>query len=216
MKKIYDDYINDKIKYEKWQIFGILALIVVISGFIGWVYEFIFYYFDGGMKYFYYQGGNFLPWINIYAIGALLIIFFTWKYKKKPLLVFFIALIATGLLEYFSGWAIYELKDGLRLWDYNTEILNFGNINGFICFRSVFCFGLSGLLLMYKLLPLCIYVSVKMSKKAFLILSISLFSVVLFDEFYNLIFARVLNLPRARNIYESWGIKYLTFKVGKP
>ena len=32
------------------------------------------------------------------------------------------------------------------------------------------------------------------------------------DEFYNLIFARMLGLPRASTIYKSLGIRYVSFK----
>ena len=207
MKKVFNDYLNDKIKLEKWQIIGISCLILVLSGIFGWVYEFIFYFFDSGMKYFTYQGGNFLPWINIYAIGAFLIIFFTRKYKKSPLKIFLIAVIVTGILEYVSGFIIYHMFDGLRLWDYNTEILNFGNIDGFICLRSVLFFGVSALFLMYGMLPFCIYLSKKMNKKVFMIISISLCSLVLIDEVYNLIISRLFNLPRSYDLYKYLGIK---------
>ena len=146
---------------------GVFCFVWVISGLFGWVYEFIFYYFNGGMKEFYMQGGNFLPWINIYAIGAFLIIFLTYKYRKNPVIVFVIAVISTGLLEYFSGLVIYEIT-GNRLWDYNVEILNFGNIGGFICFRSVMFFGLSGLFLMYVLLPIFVDLSKRIPVNVFL------------------------------------------------
>ena len=36
--------------------------------------------------------------------------------------------------------------------------------------------------------------------------------VILLDEFYNLIFARMLGLPRASTIYKSLGIRYVSFK----
>lgn len=211
MKNIFNKYLNDEIKYENWQIIGIVALVIVASGIFGWIYEFILYYFDGGCKEFYMQGGNFLPWINIYAIGAVLILIVARKFKKKPFLVFLIALFLSGVLEYFSGFAIYHLFNGLRLWDYNKEIWNFGNIGGFICLRSVLFFGISGLLLMYGIVPVCVYLSQKMSKRSFLIISITLVSIILFDEFYNLIFARVLNLPRASEVYKNLGFKYVKF-----
>lgn len=210
MKKVFNDYLNDKLKLEKYQIIGIICLIIVLSGLFGWIYEFIFYYFNGGMKYFYMRGANFLPWINIYATGSILILLSTYKFKKNPFLVFIIAFIVTGLLEYFSGYFIYELL-GERYWDYNTEILNFGNIGGFVCLRSVGFFGLSALLLMYFLLPVCIYISKKMNKKAFLIMSITLCFIFVFDELYNLIFARLLGLPRASTIYKKLGFKYMKF-----
>lgn len=208
MKKIFNDYLDNKIKLEKYQQIGIIFLIITLSGVFGWVYEFFFYFINGGMKTFYWQGGNFLPWINIYATGALLIYIFTRKLKRKPLLVFFIAILVTGILEYVSGFLIYHLCDGTRLWDYNTEILNFGNIDGFVCLRSVLFFGFSALILMYAMFPFCIYLSKKLKKTTFLILSGALFSVIMIDELYNLLFARLLKLPRAFDIYSSWGIKY--------
>ena len=211
MKEVYNKYLNNKLKLNKEQLVGIICLIIVISGTFGWIYEFIFYYFNGGCKEFYMQGGNFLPWINIYAIGSIMIILLTRKVKRNPILVFLIAVLSTGLLEYFSGLAIYKLCDGLRLWDYNTEILNYGNIGGFVCLRSVLFFGISALLLIYLIVPFCIYLSKKINKKTFLIISIGLCSIVLFDELYNLIFARILNLPRASTIYKMLGFKYVKF-----
>ena len=93
MKDFYNNYLNDKIELEKYQIIGIICLVIVISGVFGWVYEFIFYFFNSGMKTFYYQGGNFLPWINIYAIGSILIMLFTNKYKKKPVVIFLLSVV---------------------------------------------------------------------------------------------------------------------------
>ena len=51
-----------------------------------------------------------------------------------------------------------------------------------------------------------------MTKKAFLILSISLLSIILIDEFYNLIIARLFHLQRATQIYQHLGFKYVKFK----
>ena len=212
MKEVYNKYLNNEIKLEKWQIIGIICLIIIISGFFGWVYEYIFYFFNGGMEKFYWRGGNYLPWINIYATGALIILFFTRKLTKHPFLIFLIAVISTGILEFCSGFVIYEFFGGLRFWDYNTEILNFGNIGGYVCLRSVGFFGLSALLLMYGIVPLCIFISQKMNKKTFLILSITLCSIVLFDEFYNLIFARILHTPRACEVYRKLGFNFMSYK----
>ena len=206
----YKKYLTNELKLDKQQLIGITCLIIVISGIFGWIYEFIFYYFNGGCKTFYMQGGNFLPWINIYAIGSIMIILLTKKVRKYPIIVFLIGIISTGILEYFSGLAIFKLYN-LRLWDYNKEILNFGNIDGFVCLRSIMFFGMSSLLLIYIILPFCIYLSKKINKKTFLIISISLCSIILFDELYNLIFARLLNLPRVSDVYKGLGIKYVKF-----
>ena len=211
MKDVFKNYMNKDFKLDKWQIIGVLCLVFVISGVFGWIYEFFFYFFNGGMEKFYWRGGNFLPWINIYATGAVMIFILSFKFRKNPFLVFLIAFISTGILEYFSGLVIYEFF-GLRFWDYNTEILNFLNIGGYVCLRSVSFFGLSALLLMYLIVPFCIYLSTKINRRLFLIISISIFSIFLFDEMYNLVFARVLGLPRAHDVYESIGFNFMNYK----
>lgn len=209
MKK-YKDYLNKDHKFDKKTMLGIFCLIIVISGMFGWAYEVVFYYFNSGMTEIYWRGGNFLPWINIYAMGAILIYVLTYKKRKNPLFVFIVSMISTGILEYIGG-AFMEHIMHIKCWDYTNEILSFGNINGYVCLRSVLVFGLSALLLMYLIVPLCFYLAKKMPKKTFLILSYTICAIFLFDELYNLIFANFLNLPRASEVYKELGFKYLYF-----
>ena len=211
MKKYLENYIKKDIRLNIKQKIAILASIIVFAGVFGFVYEFIFYYMNSGFKEFYYRGGNFLPWINIYAYGAILIILLTYKYRKSPLKVFLIGTIACGLLELFAGCLMYDVLDEVRCWDYNQEILSFGNIGGYVCIRSVLIFGLSGLLLMYAVLPLFIYMSQNLNQKTYMIIAIIICSIFLIDEIYNLIFTKLLNLPRASSIYKKIGFKYLYF-----
>lgn len=212
MKEKYINYLNNKYSFDKLTWAGIFSLIIVIAGVFGFLYEYIFYYFNGGMKEFYWRGGNFLPWINIYATGSIMIYILTYKYKKNPLKIFLISFISCGILEYFSGLGMYIIGNGMRCWDYNNEILNFMNINGFVCLRSVSFFGLSALLLMYVIFPMCFYLAKHMNKKVFLTISFSLCTIIMIDEFYNLLFARLFKLPRASTIYKKIGIHYVSFK----
>ncbi len=211
MKTVYQNYINKNHSFDKMTMLGILCLITVIAGIFGFLYEFIFYYFNSGMQKFFWRGGNFLPWINIYAIGAIAIYFFTYKHRKKMWKVFLISLISCGILEYIAGLGMYIIGDGFRCWDYNTEILNFGNINGFVCLRSVLFFGFSSLLLIYLIVPFCFFLATKMNKKTFITISVLLCSIILFDEIYNLLIARILSLPRASDIYKKIGFAYVNF-----
>ena len=208
-KTIFQAYMAGKTRLVPYQQAGIILLTVVFAGFFGWVYEFIFYFFDGGMDTFYMQGGNFLPWINIYAIGAVLILVLVqfMKLRSRPWLVFLVAVLATGLLELVAGWLVYTLGNGTRYWDYNTEILNFGNIGGFVCLRSVLVFGVSALMLVYLIMPFFIMLSKRMSRRAFLALAISLFSIVMLDELANLIL-KIADLHTAMDFYRSLGLKY--------
>lgn len=211
MKKMYDDYINFDHKFDKLTMLGIFCLLIVIAGCFGFIYEYIFYFFNGGMKEFYWRGGNFLPWINIYATGSIMIYLLTYKHRKKPFKVFLISFISSGILEYISGAGMYILANK-RCWDYNKEILNFGNIHGFVCLRSVLFFALSGLLLIYVIIPFLFYLAKKLNKKVFLFISIILCSIILIDEFYNLLFARIFKLPRAYDVYKNLGFKFVSFK----
>ena len=210
MKEKYKNYLNNEQHFDKSTMLGIIALIIVIAGVFGFLYEVVFYYFNSGMTEIYWRGGNFLPWINIYAIGAVLICFLTYKKRKNPLLVFLVSFIATGILEYVGG-AFMEHVMHVKCWDYSTEILSFGNIDGYVCIRSVLVFGISSLLLMYLIVPFCFYLAKRMDKKKFLILSYTICAIFLFDELYNLIFARIFSLPRASDIYKSLGFNYLYF-----
>lgn len=212
MLERFKDYINKDHSFDRMTMLGIFGLIIVIAGVFGFLYEFIFYYFNSGMTQFYWRGGNFLPWINIYATGSMFVYFLTYKQRKKPFRVFLISLISCGILEYISGWGVEVFGDEVKCWDYNQEILNFGNINGYICLRSVLFFGISSLILMYAIVPLCFSLAQKMSKKSFLIMSFTLCGIFLIDEFYNLLFARILRLPRASSIYKKLGFHYLYFK----
>ena len=210
LKSTFRDYMEGKIKLETYQKMGVWFLLVVFAGFFGWVYEMIFYFFDGGTGEFYMQGGNFLPWINIYAIGAVLIILLCMKFRKNPWLVFLLSVLVSGVVEFVAGWLVYTIGNGMRYWDYNTEILNFGNIGGFVCLRSVFFFGVSALFLIYMVVPFFVYLAKRMSKRAFLVLAISLFAVVMVDEVYNILASKIFGWPDAMDFWRAMGWKYLT------
>ena len=210
MRSKYLKYLNEDIKFDKETMIGIFCLLVVITGMFGFLYEFIFYYFNGGMKTFYWRGGNFLPWINIYATGSIMIYLLTYKDRKKPLKVFLVSVITTGILEYFSGLGMDKIA-GKRCWDYSREILGALNINGYVCLRSVLVFGVFSLLLIYIVLPLIFYIAKKSNKKVFVTISIILCSIIMIDEFYNLLIARIFHLPRAYNVYSKLGVPYVKF-----
>lgn len=185
---------------------GLLCSLFTIGGLFGFIYEFIFYYVNGGCNEFYYRGYNFLPWISIYGIGALLIYFLTNRFKNKPIIVFVLSTLICGLLEYLVGKIILECFN-TRYWDYNVEILNFGNIEGIICLRSVLFFGISGLLLMCVIVPLVL----RLLKNKWYYNFICIITIIIFIDFiYNLL-GGFIGLPIAKDIYESIGVKYVNF-----
>lgn len=194
------------------QIITFFLLFIIITGIFGWVYEVLFYYLNSGFETFYLRGRNFLPWINIYMYGGLLILFLAYKYKKKPILVLLISMISTGILEFLTGYILYGKLGWTKYWDYNQEILNFGNIGGYICLRSVIVFGICGLLLVYVIVPLLLKIIKSKHLKVIFIISIIVCSIFLLDEVYNLFIYKLLNLPNAIEIYKGLGFNYMIFK----
>ena len=74
------------------------------------------------------------------------------KVKKHPSLVFLLAILITGILEYISGFMLLKIFNR-TWWDYTGLFLN---IDGFVCLRSVITFGIGALLLIYIFEPLII------------------------------------------------------------
>lgn len=175
MKKfnIFDDE-----NYSVKTTVNILILIMIFSGIFGFIYETCFYKIDLG--YFVKRGSTFGPWIPIYAFGGFFITVLSYRFRKNPFVIFVLNCIITGLLEYGTGYVLYEFM-GIRLWDYNTEIWNFGNINGYICFRSIMFFGISSLFLIYVMIPIMKKIVKKIPEKALTLLSRSIGSIFVLD-----------------------------------
>ena len=156
MIDIYKSYLCSCFSLDGKELLCLLLLVFCISGVIGFIYEIVFYYLNSGRKTWYMRGSNFLPSINIYTFGALLIFFSTFNFRNNPLLVFLISVLCTGVLEIITGLVLDKVFHK-RLWDYSNEIMNFGNINGYICLRGLITFGICGLFLMYVVVPIIIY-----------------------------------------------------------
>lgn len=129
-----------------------VALIFVIAGITGWVYEELFYRINDG--FFSWRGHGMGPWLPIYAFGMVILLFATAPVKDSLWKVVLLCAVISGAFEGLVGWALYHFCGGLRLWDYNTELWNWGNIGGFVCFRSVLVFAAAAPLLIRTLVPL--------------------------------------------------------------
>lgn len=146
-----------------------LFLVFVIGGIFGFLYEELFYLIDLG--YLVKRGTTFGPWIPIYGFGAVLIVLTANRLRRKPIAVFVVSALVCGGLEYLTGFVLLH-AGGVRLWDYNTEIWNWGNIGGFICARSVLVFGISALFLLYAVFPLILHMQKKCGRATFCLVSV--------------------------------------------
>ncbi|MDO5481356.1 MAG: putative ABC transporter permease [Candidatus Saccharibacteria bacterium] len=189
---------------DSHQRLGVIMLLAVICGAIGWVWEFIITEFQGGFSHLYVKGGNFLPWINMYAYGAILILLVTRNFRDQPLLVFLSSAVSCGIFELLTGCLIYALNDGARYWDYTTAWWGIGNINGWVCPASVIAFGFGALALIYFLLPRCVTLAKYTPKRTFLAFVTVLFSLILIDDLTNLLW-KLSGHPTAIDYYLSKG-----------
>lgn len=207
-KENFRKYLAGEIRLSRAQKIGVAMLVWVIAGVVGWIYEFFVALFETGEVYM--KGGNLLPWINIYAIGAVAIIPATYKIRKHPLAVFLVAAVVTGLVELIGGWLVYTIGDGTRYWNYDHGLWTVGSINGFVCLLSVTFFGLGALMLVYLVMSVCTFLAQKISGKVFLAIAGSLFALIMIDEVVNLTLKN-LGEPNAMDLYRSLGWKYQEF-----
>ena len=91
-----------------------------------------------------------------------------------------LCLIGSFVLEFGTGFVLDEVF-GLRLWNYYEEIWNWGNIGGYVCFRSIALFTVAGMFLRYSLLPLLEKLVLKLGNKKAGIISITLSSLFIID-----------------------------------
>lgn len=204
MNNLYNNYLNDKTKVDKTTFVSLLCGMAVVGGIYGTIYETLFYFLNNNALC--KRGSCFGPWIEIYGIGSLLIYFLCRNYKKSPLKVFLIAGLSCGLLEYLAGKGMYIIFDGRRGWNYNTEIWNFGNIEGFVCLRSVLVFAFSGLMLIYVIYPLLLYISTKANKKIFYAIIFTLAFLFLVDVIYNDVIVSIFHTYSSLDFYKNFDI----------
>lgn len=166
---------------------SLYAMIFVIGGVFGFIYEELFYRIDLGC--FVKRGTTFGPWIPIYGFGAVLIIWATNKYRENPMVTFGLAAAVSGSLEFVTGYVLHHSM-GVRLWDYNVEIWNWLNVGGYICLRSVLFFGISALVLQYLIYPLLIKITQKYKTEKVTLISCVLAGMFLYDILISVIYGR--------------------------
>lgn len=142
-----------------WVTFELLFFLFLVCGFIGFVYEEIYFLIaDGHLS---YRGFLYGPVLPVYAFGGVFIYLIFNRFRKYPPVVFFGAMLLTGVLEFLTGWAMWQLFQK-HWWDYSTKPLN---IAGYVCLESVLSFAIAGLLLIYIIAPRLLKITDNMSAK---------------------------------------------------
>ncbi len=114
---------------------------------LGYVVEVL--YCSIGQRTFVNRGFLHGPYLPIYGFGALFILFVFTRITTHPIMLFFIAIIGTSILEYATG-CIAEKLFSIRLWDYSSYPFN---IKGRVCLLNSTLFGLLSLMVAYGIHP---------------------------------------------------------------
>ena len=121
----------------------IYFLLFLIYSFLGWCIETV-----GNLiqRHKFVNRGFLLgPYCPIYGGGAILITLLLKYFIDNPILLFIMAIVVCGILEYITSFVMEKIFH-LRWWDYSNKKVN---INGRVCLNTIIPFGILGMIIMY-------------------------------------------------------------------
>lgn len=122
-------------------------LLFFVSAVLGWIMEVTCKLFE--FHRFINRGFLIGPYCPIYGVGAVVITATLTRYADSPVIVFIMAILICGTLEYLTSYAMEKLFHA-RWWDYSQRRWN---INGRICAVTLIPFGILGLVMIYLVKP---------------------------------------------------------------
>ena len=117
------------------------------------------------------------PYCPIYGFGGTLITLILSNYSDNPIVLFCVAIVICGLLEYFTSYVMEKIFNA-RWWDYSQKKYN---INGRVCLETIIPFGLLGCLIIYAINPIAISLINNIPMNLREIIAIILVCVFVFD-----------------------------------
>lgn len=121
----------------------IYFLLFLIYSFLGWCMEVGCSLVE--RKRFVNRGFLIGPYCPIYGFGAILITLLLNVFVNNPIILFFMAILLCGILEYLTSFLMEKIFH-LRWWDYSRKKYN---INGRVCLDTIIPFGILGMVIMY-------------------------------------------------------------------
>lgn len=158
------------------------------------------------------------PYCSIYGFGGLAITILLKNYTKDPIVLFLMAVIICGILEYFTSYIMEKIFKA-RWWDYSAKKYN---INGRICLETVVPFGILGCLVMYVLNPITFKYLNMLSNSMLNIISAICFTIFITDNIvsYNVISSftktvKTINVGKIKDNTEEITKKVREVLIGK-
>ncbi len=164
----------------------VYIMIFLAGAIAGFIYEEIFtLLFDHELV---KRGFLYGPYLPVYGFGAVFLTFFLKRFKKNPLVIFLLAMVITGVLEYITGYLMWEIYHR-TWWDYTGLFLN---INGYVCLRSVLTFAIGAILLIYVIEPVINYFVGKTKNSHLVFSSLVVVSIFLLDLMFTILFRNTI------------------------
>ena len=158
------------------------------------------------------------PYCPIYGFCGLAITILLKNYTKDPIVLFLMAVIICGTLEYFTSYIMEKIFKA-RWWDYSAKKYN---INGRICLETVVPFGILGCLVMYVLNPITFKYLNMLSNSMLNIISAICFTIFITDNIvsYNVISSftktvKTINVGKIKDNTEEITKKVREVLIGK-
>ncbi len=158
------------------------------------------------------------PYCPIYGFGGLAITILLKNYTKDPIVLFLMAVIICGTLEYFTSYIMEKIFKA-RWWDYSAKKYN---INGRICLETVVPFGILECLVMYVLNPITFKYLNMLSNSMLNIISAICFTIFITDNIvsYNVISSftktvKTINVGKIKDNTEEITKKVREVLIGK-
>ena len=191
-------FLNIQVKYDIIFIGGCMKkngtnkfieynLLFLICCFLGWFWEVLWEFLKNGNLI--NSGTMHGPWLPIYGSGAFLIYILLYEYRDKKWFIFMGSFVICTVSEYLTSTYL-EYTYGMSWWNYTDKPFN---INGKICLPYSIAFGLAGMLVIYKLVPLVKKIIDKYNKKVLLTIVIILLTLFTFDFVFSTYYPNVSN-----------------------
>lgn len=174
---------NDKLdKKHYMRHYSVWSLTMLFFSFsmIGWIWEVSLHLISDGE--FVNRGVLQGPWLPIYGTGGILILILLNKFREKPVIEFFSAIVLCGCVEYFMAYQLEMSHGGQKWWDYSGYFLN---LDGRICAEGLLVFGLGGMMIVYIVAPVLDEWFKKINMKILVPICILLLLLYIADQAYS-------------------------------
>ena len=147
------------------------------------------------------------PYCPIYGFGGLFITLFLTQFKEHPILLFFMAVMVCGILEYLTSYFMEKIFHA-RWWDYSKKKFN---LHGRICLGTVIPFGIMGIIVIYLVNPFVFAILSNVPENVLNMIAATLATLLLIDSIVS--YRIISNVKKTTVKFNQEGVKDNTEEI---